>query len=152
MLNVDNLLKEAIKSKNSINTSVIRELKSEILKFKSSKEQLPYTDEEEIKILRRMAKNRKDAILLFIESHRDDLESQYTSELEYIESLLPKSPKPEELRIFIESQLESSELLDLCINHKLPKSKMGYMINLVKSNFPTADGREISNLVKLYVV
>lgn len=159
MLNVDDLIKESMKSRNQTELRAYKNLKAEIQKVKTAKNAKPYTDVTEIQLISKMCKNLEDAILDFSKAHRDDLVADYTSELEVLKKLLPEPVN--------ESQI-CSELSEWCReNHftqrfqtaigyeeylVIPKKEMGNAIKHLKSKFPQADGKLISSIVKKYVV
>ena len=159
MLNVDDLIKESMKSRNQTELRAYKNLKAEIQKVKTAKNAKPYTDASEIQLISKMCKNLEDAILDFSKAHRDDLVADYTSELEVLKKLLPEPVN--------ESQI-CSELSEWCReNHftqrfqtaigyeeylVIPKKEMGNAIKHLKSKFPQADGKLISSIVKKYVI
>ena len=159
MLNVDDLIKESMKSRNQTELRTYKNLKAEIQKVKTAKNAKPYTDVTEIQLVSKMCKNLEDAILDFSKAHRDDLVADYTSELEVLKKLLPEPVN--------ESQI-CSELSEWCReNHftqrfqtaigyeeylVIPKKEMGNAIKHLKSKFPQAEGKLISSIVKKYVI
>ena len=159
MLNVDDLIKESMKSRNQTELRAYKNLKAEIQKVKTVKNAKPYTDASEIQLISKMCKNLEDAILDFSKAHRDDLVADYTSELEVLKKLLPEPVN--------ESQI-CSELSEWCReNHftqrfqtaigyeeylVIPKKEMGNAIKHLKSKFPQADGKLISVIVKSFIV
>ena len=159
MLNVDDLIKESMKSRNQTELRAYKNLKAEIQKVKTAKNAKPYTDVTEIQLISKMCKNLEDAILDFYKAHRDDLVADYTSELEVLKKLLPEPVN--------ESQI-CSELSEWCReNHftqrfqtaigyeeylVIPKKEMGNAIKHLKSKFPQADGKLISVIVKSFIV
>ena len=159
MLNVDDLIKESMKSRNRTKLRAYKNLKAEIQAFKTAKNARPYNDTTEIKIISKMCKKLEDAILDFSKAHREDLVADYTSELEVLKKLLPEPVN--------ESQV-CSELSEWCReNHFtqkfqtaigyeehliIPKKEMGNAIKYLKSKFPQADGKLISTIVKSFVI
>ena len=148
-----------MKSGDKVALRAYKNLKAEIQRVKTAKNAKPYTDAAEIQLISKMCKNLEDAILDFSKAHRDDLVSDYTSELEVLKKLLPEPVN--------ESQI-CSELSEWCReNHftqrfqtaigyeeylVIPKKEMGNAIKHLKSKFPQADGKLISSIVKKYVV
>ena len=159
MLNINELIKSSMKSGDKVALRAYKNLKAEIQKVKTAKNAKPYTDATEIQLISKMCKNLEDAILDFSKAHRDDLVSDYTSELEVLKKLLPEPVN--------ESQI-CSELSEWCReNHftqrfqtaigyeeylVIPKKEMGNVIKHLKSKFPQADGKLISSIVKKYVI
>lgn len=148
-----------MKSGDKVALRAYKNLKAEIQKVKTAKNAKPYTDAAEIQLISKMCKNLEEAILDFSKAHREDLVSDYTSELEVLKKLLPEPVN--------ESQI-CSELSEWCReNHftqrfqtaigyeeylVIPKKEMGNAIKHLKSKFPQADGKLISSIVKKYVV
>lgn len=159
MINVDESIKQAMMSKNKVELNAYKNIKVEIQKNQTAKGAKPLTDESQLTIIAKYAKSLEDAIKQFSEAHRDDLVAEYTSELEVVKKLLPEPVN--------ESQVYS-ELLEWCReNHftqrfqtaircdeylLIPKKEMGTVIKYLKSKFPTADGKMISEIVKKYLI
>ena len=85
--------------------------------------------------------------------------SEYTSELEVVKKLLPEPVNESDIYDLFEDERLSKNYLykfweddgeNLYI--KIPKKEMGTVIKYLKSKFPTADGKMISDIVKKYVV
>lgn len=166
MINIDELIKQAMKSKNKTELESYKNIKVEIQKNQTAKGAKPLTDASQLQIISKYAKSLEDAILQFSEAHRDDLVASYTSELEVVKKLLPEpineSQIMYELIQWAKSNLEnfSSEpeydaeigAVIPRMNIQIPKKEMGTVIKYLKSKFPTADGKMISDIVKKYVV
>ena len=159
MLNVDDLIKESMKSRNQTELRAYKNLKAEIQAFKTAKNAKPYDEVAEIQLISKMCKKLEDGILGFSEAGREDLVSEYRDELTVLKKLLPEPVN--------ESQV-CSELSEWCReNHftqkfqtaigyeehlVIPKKEMGNAIKHLKSKFPQADGKLISNIVKRVTV
>lgn len=159
MINIDELIKQAMKSKNSDELRAYKNLKAEIQLLKTAKNAKPYDEAAEIQLISKMCKRLEEDIRDFSEARREDLESECRSELEVLKKLLPEPVN--------ESQIHS-ELLEWCrTNHLIqrfqtavgyeeccliPKKEMGNAIKHLKSKFPQADGKMISNIVKEYII
>lgn len=63
------------------------------------------TEKEELKVLFKAAKQRKEAIELYRQGGREDLVSAESKELAIIESYLPKALTPEELGVMVENAM-----------------------------------------------
>ena len=161
MINIDELIKQAMKSKNKTELESYKNIKVEIQKNQTAKGAKPLTDASQLQIISKYAKSLEDAILQFSEAHRDDLVASYTSELEVVKKLLPEPVN--ELQIY--SAINEWENLngyfpaDSTIIHRInsvafpiPKKEMGNVIKYVKSKLPTANGKMISDIVKEYIV
>ena len=166
MINIDELIKESLKSGNKTELKTYRNLKAEFQKVKTAKNAPEWNDALEMQIISKYSRILEDAILQFSQAHRDDLVSEYTSELEVVKKLLPEPVN--EAQIMYEliqwskndfenfsSTLEYDAEVGAVIpriNIQIPKKQMGNVIKYIKSKFPTADGKMISEIVKKYIV
>lgn len=169
MINIDELIRNATLSKNKVALNAYKNLKAEIQKFKTVKNAKPYDEASELGIISKYAKSLEDAISQFSEACRDDLVLEYTSELEVVKKLLPEPVNESQMYSFIENDeiffdkfwatLENEDDLSwqnggegTHMELHIPKKEMGVAIKYLKSKFPTADGKTISEIVKKYVV
>ena len=145
-----------MKSGDKVALRAYKNLKAEIQKVKTAKNAKPYTDATEIQPISKMCKNLEDAILDFSKAYREDLVSDYTSELEVLKKLLPEPVNESQICSFVE---------EYCLNNnfvgnteaqeniiQIPKKEMGKVIKVVKETYPQADGKLISSIVKKYVI
>lgn len=161
MIDIDSLIKQAMKSKNKTELEAYKNIKVEIQKNQTAKGAKPLTDESQLSIIAKYAKSLEDAILQFSEADRQDLVAEYTSELEVVKKLLPKPVNASQIwselvHLGLEKDwVNKSELVDSTKIHQviyIPKKEMGTAIKYLKSKFPTADGKMISEIVKKYLV
>ena len=154
MINIDELIKQALKSQNKTELRAYRNLKAEFLKAETAKGAKPMDEVRQIQVLQKYIKTLENSISDFSKAHREDLVAEYSSELEVLKKLLPEPVN--------ESQIYS-ELCSWSDNHgftiienehpilQIPKKEMGNAIKFLKISFPQADGKMISNIVKEYV-
>ncbi len=101
-------IKKALREKNTQRAGVLRLLlnslsqKEKEIRFKEGKER-NLRAEEEIEVLQKEAKKRKEAILQFKEAKREDLAQKEEQELAIIEEFLPEPLGEEELRDLVYS-------------------------------------------------
>lgn len=84
-------IKEAMKSKDKVALESLRAIKSEILLAQTktgAKEEL--TEDEEIKLLERLVKQRKDSAVLYKEQGRADLADPELAQVAIISQFLPE--------------------------------------------------------------
>lgn len=155
-----------MKSRNKVELQAYQNLKTEIQKFKTAKNAKPYDENAEMAIISKYCKSLEDAIKQFSEAHRDDLVASYTSELEVLKKLLPEPVNASQIRSYLLSmefqkilhpenfeKIEKLEKLGIVgLNIEIPKKEMGTVIKYLKSKFPTADGKMISEIVKKYLI
>lgn len=156
MLNINDLIKQALKAHNKEELLVYQAIKAEILNYKTAKNAKPYNEMAEVSILKRMVKQREDSYKQYLGADREDLATKEYNESEIIKKLLPEPVN--ELQICSELEKWSDQnrfILDNDIEiYKIaiPKKEMGNAIKHLKSKFPQADGKMISNIVKEYLV
>ena len=161
MLNVDNLIKESMKSRNQTELRAYKNLKAEIQTFKTAKNAKPYDEAAEISIIKKYCEKLEKSILSFSEAHREDLVAEYSDELEVLRKLLPEPVNESDICSFIGSDEKyfsqfTEEYLDesgkIIRGRQIPKKEMGNAIKYLKSKFPQADGKMISDIVKTYII
>lgn len=133
MMNIDLMILQAMKDKGKVKT--YRAIKSEIQAFKTAKNAKPYDEIAEISLLKRMIKQREDSIQQYTDAGRKDLADLENIELIYLKELIPEEPN-------ILDWLEDNNY------HHIE----GSVIKDIKSNFPAADGKMVSEIVKTLIV
>lgn len=161
MLNIDDLVKGSMKSRNQTELRAYKNLKAEIQAFKTAKNAKPYDEVAEISIIKKYCEKLEKSILSFSEAHREDLVAEYSDELEVLRKLLPEPVSESDICSFIGSDKEyfsqfTEEYLDesgkVTRGIQIPKKEMGNAIKYIKSRFPQADGKLISTIVKSVTV
>jgi len=101
-------LKAAMKSSDSLKTSVLRMVKAAI-KNKQVEKREELSDEEIISVISTLTKQRRESIDLFSKGGREDLAEKERQELAMLQLYLPGQLSPEDLdRIIMEAINESS--------------------------------------------
>jgi uncharacterized protein len=96
-------LKTAMLAKDEKTIRSLRAIKAKIIEAKtSSGAGGEVSEDEEIKILQRMVKQRKDSVDIFRQQNREDLASKEVEEIEVIEKFLPAQMSAEELKKEVE--------------------------------------------------
>lgn len=162
MIDIDNYIKNAMKSKNQVELRAYKNLKAEIQLVQTAKHAKPYDEAAEIQLISKMCKKLEDSILSFLEADREDLVAEYRDELEVLKKLLPKPVNESQIRVELYnyglsvdwSRAEPMEkgIRGCNLIIQIPKKEMGNAIKYLKSKFPQADGKMISEIVKKYVV
>jgi len=135
-------MKVAMKDKDQMALSALRAIKAEILLAQSetgSKEDL--TKEQEIKILSKLVKQRKDSASIFSQQNRNDLAEPELAQANIISQFLP-------------AQLSESEIQKVVVE-TIAKigaegmKDMGKVMGIVSQQLAgKADGKTISTIVK----
>ncbi|MGX1263681.1 uncharacterized protein YqeY [Rossellomorea marisflavi] len=133
-------MKQAMKNKEKEKLSVIRMLKAslqnEAIKF--GKQQL--SEDEELTVLSREVKQRKDSLQEFQNAGRDDLVEKLQAELTYVEIYMPKQLSEEEV-----SAIVQETVAEVGASSKADMGRvMGAIMPKVKGK---ADGALVNKLV-----
>ena len=135
-------LKNAMKAKDQIALQSIRAIKSELLLLntKSGKAD-SFSDQEELKILQKLIKQRKESAKIFREQSRIDLAEPEDAQAKIIERFLPEQLDEKKIR---------KNIQDIIINTGSKGMKdMGKVMSLATSKMAgQADGKTISTIVK----
>ena len=135
-----NDLKDAMKEKDIIKKNTITLIRSAILQYE--KDKLTQLDENGvIDIIAKEQKKRKDALVEFEKSGRQDLIDDLKREMEVIKAYLPEELSIEELTSIIKETIAEVDAKDM--------KDMGKVMQAVKAKTSgRADGRTINEIVK----
>ena len=135
-------LKEAMKSKDQTALTALRAVKSAILLAQTesgAKEDL--TEEQELKILQKLVKQRKDSAAIYLEQDRKDLALPEIDEAEVISQFLPEALTEEEIEKVVVATIDQVGAEGM--------KDMGKVMGMVSKQLAgQADGKTISNIVK----
>jgi uncharacterized protein YqeY len=142
---LDNLteeIKNAMRSKNTVKLESLRAIKSAVLLAEtSSGSSGNISDQEAIKLLQRLVKQRKDSAAIFKEQNRLDLAEPEEAQAEVIASFLPIQLTDQELESAIATIIESSGAEGM--------KDMGKVMGMASKQLAgKSDGKRISNIVK----
>lgn len=152
MLNIDELIKDSLKNKKTMDLKVYRILKSDIMAFKTQKNAPVYDEAAELKIIQKYVTKMEDAEKQYSHAGRLDLATECRDELEVLRKLLPEPVKESDICDFVQGYAIDRNWVgtdDVSTRVMIPKKNMGEVIKATKSQFPTADGKIISEIVKL---
>lgn len=151
MLNFDELIKTSLKAKDSISLRVYRNLKTDIMAFKTQKNAPIYDEASELKIIQKYFARMEDAEKQYLQAGREDLATECREDLEVLKKLLPEPISPEKLGNYLAEYCMRQGFIN-GQNLEIPKKSMGMVIKAIKEVFPTADGKMISDIVKPFAV
>jgi len=143
---VANDLMAAMKAKDKVTLEAIRAAKTAFLLAHSEKgSDSVLTAEEEIKIIQKLVKQRRESAQIYKENNRPELYEKETIEADVLEKYLPAKMSDEELSKIIK------EIIDR-VGAKSPSDLGKVMGVAVKELAGKADGKEISAKVKQLLV
>ena len=113
-LTISEAIKTAMKDKDKVALDSLRAVKSQIMLLKTEAKGAEVSPEQEIAILQRMIKQRKDSYEQFTAQNRADLAEVEEAQMKVIERFLPKQLSDEELetemkKIIAETGAESAK-------------------------------------------
>jgi len=100
---INNDLREAMKAQDTVLTETLRSIRAEILKMDKSGMNREMTPEEEIQLLNKQVKIRKEAIEMFEQAGRNDLVEREKKQLEIILRYLPEQLSIQEAEKIIDN-------------------------------------------------
>ena len=153
MIDIDKYISESIKDHDLVKANVFRNIKNEILKFKTAKNAKEYDDNAEINILTKLVSQYNDSIEQFKKANRNDLVEKETAELNIVSELLPKEASEQDIinAIFEACKIEG---IDNNVNYVefIPKNKFGLIMKFIKNKFPQNNGSQIVPILKTYLI
>ena len=149
MIQIDELIKDAMHQKDREKLNVLKLIKAEFLKKqtepgRSSKE---LTEEEQIKVLLKMVSQREDSIKLYLKGGRKDLADAEKVELDIISTFTPKQPTEEELTDYVNGVI-STYIADKGEAYTLSMKDMKPIMDIVKLKYSTVNGKVISQILQ----
>lgn len=134
-------LNAAMKAKDSERVETLRSIRAEILKMDKSGMNREMNEQEEIELLGKQAKMRKESIDIFSQAGRQDLVDKESAQLTIINEYLPAQMSPEEAEGIIAGIIES-------VGATSQKDFGKVMGEAMKSLKGKIDGKVIQDMVK----
>ena len=135
-------MKEAMKAKDTVALQALRAVKSAFLLAKTeSGAQEEISEEQELKIIQKQVKQRKDSAAIFLKQGREDLAAPELAEIAVLEEFLPEALSEDEIE-----KVVLATITDL--NAEGMKDMGKVMVVVSKKLSGQADGKTISMLVK----
>lgn len=135
-------MKVAMKAKDTLALESLRAIKSALLLVQTEVGSTAVlSGEEEVKLLQRLVKQRKDSAAIYTEQGREDLAAPELAQAAIIEKFLPEQLSTEEIEKIVLQTIEAVGASGM--------KDMGKVMGLVSKELAgKADGKTISNIVK----
>ena len=137
---IDEDLKSALKSKDSIKVETLRMLKAALRNYLIDKRKDSADDSELVNLIQKQVKMRQEAIDSYQKGGRRDLVAKESQEKSVLEAYLPKSFSDEELAHLIKTVISQ-------IGAKSPADMGRVMKELMPKVQGRADGKRVSEIV-----
>ena len=144
-LKITTALKEAMKTKNQTALIALRAIKSAILLHKTQKSSDgEMSQQDEMKILQKLVKQRKDSADIYKTQGRNDLADPELKEVEIIQQFLPEALSEDEVKEVVKSIIDETGAQGM--------KDMGKVMGIsTKRLMGKADGKLISTIVKEFL-
>ena len=135
-------IKEAMKSKDSIELESLRAIKSSILLFSTQKgNKSEISESDEIKILSKLVKQRKESADIYKSQNRSDLAQVEIDQAEIIKQFLPEQLNESEIETIVIEIIKKTNASGM--------QDMGKVMGMVTKELAgKADGKTISQIVR----
>jgi uncharacterized protein YqeY len=140
-LTINEAIKTAMREKDKVALDSLRAVKSQILLLKTEAKGAEVSAEQEIAILQRMIKQRKDSYEQFVAQNRTDLAEVEAAQMKVIEQFLPAQLTAEELEAEIKKIIAETGAESI-------KDLGKVMGTASKALAGKSDGKSISEMVK----
>lgn len=140
-LTINEAIKTAMREKDKVALDSLRAVKSQILLLKTEAKGADVSAEQEIAILQRMIKQRKDSYEQFVAQNRNDLAEVELAQMKVIEQFLPAQLSAEELEAEIKKIITETGAESI--------KDLGKVMGAAsKALAGKSDGKSISEMVK----
>ena len=133
-------LKNCMKEKNVVRKNVIQMVRAAIMQVEKGK-QIELDDEQIISIIAKESKKRKDSLVEYEKSGREDLINEIKEEIDILTEYLPKQLSFEEVEAIVKeviAEVGATSMKDMGKVMKVAKEKIG----------ASSDGKTINEVVK----
>jgi len=139
-------IKDAMRAKDTVALEALRSIKSELLLAQTasgSKEEI--TEDDEIKLLQRLVKTRKESAKIYTEQNRPDLAEPELAQVAVIEKFLPAQLSEAEVEAVVAKIIAETSASGI--------ASMGKVMGLASAKLGgAAEGKTISAIVKKLLV
>lgn len=143
MLNIDELIKNAMLAHKKDELETYKLIKAEFVK--AEKDGVEMNDLNQAKILLKMVAQREDSISQYTNANRLDLAAQEALEKAIITELMPQQPTDEDIEEYTRSVITAWSATS---SEPLQMRHMKSILTLVQEKYPTANGKIVSKVVQ----
>ncbi len=134
-------MKAAMRAKDAVALEALRAIKSAILLAQTESSSKDLSEKDELKILQKLVKQRRDSAQIFTEQNRADLAEPELNQAKIIEKFLPEQLSEEEITAIVKQVISATGAASM--------SDMGKVMGAANAKIAgRADGKTISTIVK----
>lgn len=141
---IEGLLQNARKANNKVGVQVLSLIKAEFTNREKEAGFKGWNDDSEVKVLMKMAAQRKDSIEQYTAGGRPELANAEQAELDYLEQFIPKQPTEEEVIEYTQKVIDAMKNNGEEISMKIMKN----VLTKVQEKYSMANGKIVSQVVK----
>tara|TARA_A100001015_G_C14788410_1_gene632014 strand:- start:81 stop:533 length:453 start_codon:yes stop_codon:yes gene_type:complete len=135
-------LKQAMLIKDKSRLESLRAIKTSLTLHQSSiSSNNSVTKEDEIKILQKLVKQRRESTKIYIDQNRPDLAQIEEAQADFISTFLPEQLTNQEIEAIVSKVIKESKSIGLKDMGKV----IGIVVKMIEGR---ADGKTVSNIVK----
>ena len=145
--NINTMIMDAMKAHNQTETTVLRDIKTAIMNWETSKENVGkiFSKGDEVKLIKKLQSQYKETANLCNDGKHYDLVQESLIKAAYIEQFLPEEVSEDDIvRMFL--HVRENETVEPI------KKNMGVFIKRIKELLPYSDGKLVSEIVKTHLV
>lgn len=146
---LNSLIMQAMKEHNTTRTEALRAIKTAFMNWETSKEHAgqELTKADEIQILKKMVKQRKESADMYQLAHRQDLVDKEIVEANIIKEFLPTEVDDYVIEDAVKWLINPEN--SNC--YEASKKNMGKIIGEIKKQYPGVDGKKLAQTVQKYL-
>ena len=134
-------MKAAMRAKDAVALEALRAIKSAILLAHTASSSKELSEKDELKILQKLVKQRRDSAQIFNEQNRSDLAEPEINQAKIIEKFLPEQLSEQEIAKIVKQIITDTGAASM--------SDMGKVMGAANAKLAgRADGKTISTIVK----
>jgi len=134
-------MKAAMRAKDAVALEALRAIKSAILLAQTESSSKELSEKDELKILQKLVKQRRDSAQIFNEQNRSDLAEPEINQAKIIEKFLPEQLSEQEISKIVKQIITDTGAASM--------SDMGKVMGAANAKLAgLADGKTISTIVK----
>ncbi|MAJ37541.1 MAG: glutamyl-tRNA amidotransferase [Flavobacteriaceae bacterium] len=134
-------MKAAMRAKDAVALEALRAIKSAILLAQTESSSKELSEKDELKILQKLVKQRRDSAQIFNEQNRSDLAEPEINQAKIIEKFLPEQLSEQEIANIVKQIITDTGAASM--------SDMGKVMGVANAKLAgRADGKTISTIVK----
>ena len=145
-MDIDKKIAEAMKSHDEVALRTYRLIKTEFVNV--TKNGITIDNAVEIKLINKMIAQHKDSIAQYKAGNRADLASNEAEELKILQTLVPAEPTEEEITACTINCINEFRTSHLPENEQLSMKHMKQILSMVQLEYPTANGKLVSSILK----